>query len=191
MSPVKSFGLDTKFSYVCTVTLTLEIWPESRKWHTLRSWTTNVWRIIQIQVTSESYGLDTKFSYKCTVTLTSVHSHDTSLGHGQQLCEVSSPSKLAVRSYGSDMNFYKELWPWPRKFDLGSQLWHTLGEQLCEILPRSDKGVRSLCAFSINMYNVPSQFQAITKTCIIYAKTQEMKRILFLISYQSTLSQYM
>ena len=29
-------------------------------------------------------------------------SHDTPLGHGQQLCEVLSRSSLAVRSYGPD-----------------------------------------------------------------------------------------
>ena len=28
--------------------------------------------------------------------------HDTTLGHGQQLCEILSRSNLAVRSYGPD-----------------------------------------------------------------------------------------
>ena len=31
--------------------------------------------------------------------------HDTPLGHGQQLCEILSRSKLTVRSYGSDTDF--------------------------------------------------------------------------------------
>ena len=29
--------------------------------------------------------------------------HDTSLGHGQQLCEILSRSEKGVRSYGLDM----------------------------------------------------------------------------------------
>ena len=45
---VRSYGLDMDFQYVCTVTLTLEIWPGSRSWHTLGSWTTIVWNYIQI-----------------------------------------------------------------------------------------------------------------------------------------------
>ena len=32
-------------------------------------------------------------------------SHDTPLGHGQQLCEILSRSNLAVRSYGLDTDF--------------------------------------------------------------------------------------
>ena len=32
---------------------------------------------------------------------------DTSLVHGQQFCEILSRSNLAVRSYGSDMDFWK------------------------------------------------------------------------------------
>ena len=31
--------------------------------------------------------------------------HDTPLGHGQQLCEILSRTNLAVRSYGSDVDF--------------------------------------------------------------------------------------
>ena len=32
-------------------------------------------------------------------------SHDTSLGHGQQLCEILSRSNMAVRSFGPDTDF--------------------------------------------------------------------------------------
>ena len=31
--------------------------------------------------------------------------HKTSLGHGQQLCEILSRSNMAVRSYGPDTDF--------------------------------------------------------------------------------------
>ena len=33
------------------------------------------------------------------------HGHDTPLGHGQQLSEIPSRSKKAVRSYGLDTDF--------------------------------------------------------------------------------------
>ena len=50
------------------------------------------------------------FWYVCTVTLTLGNmtlgqDHGTSLGHGQQLCEISSRSNLAVRSYGPGTDF--------------------------------------------------------------------------------------
>ena len=32
--------------------------------------------------------------------------HDTSLGHGQQLCEILSRSNLAVKSYVPDTDFW-------------------------------------------------------------------------------------
>ena len=71
---------------------------------------------------------------------------DTSLGHGQQLCEIVSRSNMAVRSYGPDtflVCVHCDL-------DLGSMNFgqghdKSLGheQQLCEILSRLDKGVRS------------------------------------------------
>ena len=117
--PMRSYGPDTDFGYVCTVTLTLEIWPWVkvmthswvidnkcvkyypdptwqwgvmartrisgictlwpwpwrydlgwRSWHTLGSWTTIVWNIIQIQLGSEELWPRHGFPYVCTVTLT-------------------------------------------------------------------------------------------------------------------------
>ena len=50
---LKSYGPDTDFGYVCTVTLTLELGPWVKAWPTLKSWTTIVWNIIQIQHGSE------------------------------------------------------------------------------------------------------------------------------------------
>ena len=52
---VRSYGPDIDFVYKCTVTLP---WPwrydlGSRSWHTLESWTTIVWNIIQIKHGSE------------------------------------------------------------------------------------------------------------------------------------------
>ena len=52
-------------------------------------------------------------------------SHDTPLGHGQQLSEILSRSNLAVRSYGPDTDFQYvctvtltlEIWPWVKVMD--------------------------------------------------------------------------
>ena len=61
---VKSYGPDTDFWCVCTLTLTLtcryDIWL--RSWHTLGSWTTIVWNIIQIGQGVRSYGPDTMWT---------------------------------------------------------------------------------------------------------------------------------
>ena len=121
---MRSYGPDTDFEYVCTVTLTVEIWPK-RSWHTLGSWTTIVWNIIQIQLGSEELwpGHGFPVCVHCDLDLgdmTLGQGHDTPLGHGQQLCEILSRSNLAVRSYGPDTDFQYvctvtltlEIWPW-------------------------------------------------------------------------------
>ena len=68
--------------------------------------------------------------------------HDTSLGHGQQLCEILSRSNLVVRSYGQDKDFW---YMCTVTLNLGhghdTSLGH--GQQLCEILSRSNLPVRS------------------------------------------------
>ena len=175
-------GPDTDFQNMCTVTLTLEIWPwvkvmthpwvmdnncvkyyqdptwqwgamartpiscmcalwpwpwrydlGSRSWHTLASWTTIVWNIIQIQLGSEELiGPDTDFQNMCTVTLT---------------LEIWPWVKVMTHPWVMDNNcvkYYQDptwqwgamartpiscmcaLWPWPWRYDLGSRSWHTL-----------------------------------------------------------------
>ena len=112
---------------MCTVTLTLEIWSwpvGSRSWHTLGSWTTIVWNIIQIQLGSEDLCPGHRFPVyvHCDLDLgdmTLDQGHDTPLGHGQQVCEILSRSNLAVRSYGPERDFQYmctvtltlEIWP--------------------------------------------------------------------------------
>ena len=54
------------------------------------------------------------------MTLGQQSGHDTSLSHGQQLCEISSRYNMAVGSYGPDTDFHYmctvtltlEIWPW-------------------------------------------------------------------------------
>ena len=104
---LKSYGPDTDFGYVCTVTLTLELWPWVKAWHTLESWTRNVWNIIQIKhMAVKSYGrtlilcISALWPWPWRYDLG--QGHDTPLGHGQQLCEILSRSNMAVKSYGPD-----------------------------------------------------------------------------------------
>ena len=134
---VRSYGPDKDFWYVCTVILTLEIWPwvkvmtypwvmnnncvkyypdtnlqwwvmartwifsictlwpwpwrydlVSRSWHTLGSWTTIVWNIIQIQLCTEELWPGHRFwvCMHCDLDLGDItlgQGHDTPLGHGQ------------------------------------------------------------------------------------------------------------
>ena len=58
---LRSYDPDTNCGYICSETLTLEIWPESRSWHTLRPWTTILWNIIQIQHENEELWPEHRF----------------------------------------------------------------------------------------------------------------------------------
>ena len=125
----------TRISSICA------LWPWPRKYdngssscHTLGSWTTIVWNIIQIQHGSEELWPGRIFPVyvHCDLDLgdmTLGEGHDTPLGHGQQLCELLSRSNLAVRSYGpdTDLQYICALLPSPWGYDLGSRSWHTLG----------------------------------------------------------------
>ena len=178
-------------------------WPwiydlKSRSWHTLESWITIVWNIIHIQHGSEELWPGNRF-WVCVhcdlgdMTLGQVH--DTSMGHGQKLCEILSRSDMAVRSYGAGTDFRYvctvtltlEVWHWVKVMTilwvknnnyvksyldptwkwgvLGRTqilgmcaLWLDLGDmilgqghdtplghgqQLCEVLSRSNMAVRS------------------------------------------------
>ena len=121
------------FQYVCTVTLTLEIWPWLKVMTHLGSWTTIMWNIIQIQHGNEELWPGHRFSVcmQCDLDLgdmTLGQGHDTTLGHGQWVFEILSQSNIAVRSYGPDTDFgVYALWPWPWRYDLWTRSWHTLG----------------------------------------------------------------
>ena len=97
----------------------------SRSWHILGSRTTIVWNIIQIQHGSEKLrpGHGIWVCVHCDLDIggmTLCQSHNTPLGHGQQLCAIISRSNFAVRSYGPDTDFgylctvtlTLETWPW-------------------------------------------------------------------------------
>ena len=154
--PTRQWGVmaRTRISGICA------LWPwlqrydlGSRSWHTLGSWTTIVWNIIQIQLGSEELWPGHGFPVywymyvHCDLDLRDMtlgQGHDTPLDHGQQLCEILSRSNLEVRSYGLDTDFQNMC---TVTLTLGQGHDTTLGhgQQLCEILSRSNLAVRSYC----------------------------------------------
>ena len=81
-----------------------------RSWHTLGSWTTIVWNIIQIQHGSKELWPGHTFFDMCALwpwpwryDIDTGSRSDTPLGHGQQLCEILPTSNMVVKSYGLDM----------------------------------------------------------------------------------------
>ena len=98
---------------------TYALWPwpyrydlgsQLQSWHTLGSWTTTVWNIIQIQHDSEELWSGHGFWVYvpsdlglCDMTLGL--SHDTPSGHGQQMCEILSIIIEAMKSYCPENDF--------------------------------------------------------------------------------------
>ena len=101
-------------------------WPRryglgSRSWHTLGSWSTIVWNIIQIQLGNEELWSWNGFwvCVHCDLDL-----GDMTLGQGYDTPFIDnkcvSRSNLVVRSYGQDTDFQYvctmtltfEIWPW-------------------------------------------------------------------------------
>ena len=91
--------------------------------------------------------------------------NDTSLGHGQQMCEILSRSNLAVRVMTFTQIFGMcpvtlEIWPWVKFI---TTLGH--GQQLCEILSRLNLALRSygldmgfgICALWLWRYDIGSR----------------------------------
>ena len=125
--------LDIDFPYLYIVTLTLKIWPQVNVM-ILWSWTTMVWNIIQIKHYSTSEFLPGKglwhwLCVQCDLeNMTLVQGHNTSLGYGQQLCEILSKSDFKVESYGTDKDYgyvctvtlTLEIWLW---FKVMTHLW--------------------------------------------------------------------
>ena len=133
------------------------LWPwswrqdlRSRSWHTLGSWTTIVWNIIQIKHCSRSYGPD-DFGYVCTVTFTlEIWPWDKVMTYpwvkNNKCVKYYQEPTLQCRCTVQTWIFgIWALWPWHLRYDLESRLWLTLGhgQQLCEILSRSNMAVRS------------------------------------------------
>ena len=113
---------------------------------------TIVWNIIQIQHGSEELWPGHRFlvCVQCDLDIRDMtlgQDYDTSLGHGQRLCEILSRSNMTLRSYGLDsdsgyvftVTLTLEIWPWIKV--MTHPLGH--GQQLCEILSISNMAMRS------------------------------------------------
>ena len=114
-------------------------------WHTLDSWTTVVWNIIQIKLGSEELWPGHRFlvSVHCDLDLgdmTLGQGHYTPLSPGQQLCEILSRSKMAVKNYNGPDRFlvcvHYDLDLGDMTFGQGHNTPLGHGQQLCEILSR-------------------------------------------------------
>ena len=167
---VRSYGPDTDFGYVCTVTLTLEKWPlvkfmthpwvmdnncvkyypnstwqwgvlartwilgmcapwpwpwgydlGSRSWHTLGSWTTIVWNIIQIGQVGKKLWPEHNVNRQT----------DRVIPMSLKLCWGYKYYRDPTWQYGVQARTrilcMWALWPSPRRYDIGSRSWHTLG----------------------------------------------------------------
>ena len=104
---VRSYGPDTDLWYMCTVTLTLEIWCRVKVM--IHPWDTDriTWNIIKIQHRSKKLRLTHGFwvgalwrwPWIYDLVMTQPWIMDN------KLCEILSRSYKAVRSYGPDMDF--------------------------------------------------------------------------------------
>ena len=116
---VRSYGPDTDFGYVFTVTLTLDVWPWVKvmthpwvtanncvKYYSDLTWQWELWP-----------GHGFCVFMHCDLNLWGRY---PPLDHGQQFCKILSRSNMAVRSYGPDMDFgyvctvtfTLDAWPW-------------------------------------------------------------------------------
>ena len=138
---VRSYGPDMDLGYMCTVTLTLEIWSRN---------------IIQIRLGSEELWPGHRFMvcvHRDLGDMTLGLGLDTPLGHEQQFCEILSRSNLAVRGYGPDTDFgyvcnvtlTLKIWSWVKvmihlwvmdnncvKYPIQTSGWEVMAWALCE-----------------------------------------------------------
>ena len=130
---VRIEGLDTDFWYVCTMTLTYEIWPWSRSWHTLGPRTTIVWNIIQIQLCSEESCSGHRL-WECVhcdlglwyMTLGKVMTHRWVMDNNCVKYYHDPTWWWGVMARKRILGMCA-LWPWPWRYDLWWISWHTLG----------------------------------------------------------------
>ena len=143
---LKSYGPDTDFGYVCTVTLTLgqgmtHPWVMDSNCVKYYAYPTWQWR----------YCTVIYFVYKCTVTLAlkiwpwiEIMTHPWVMDN---TCVKYYPYqtwqwRVMARTRNLGMC---ALWPWPWRYDLGSKSWHILGPwtTIVWILSTSNMAVRS------------------------------------------------
>ena len=117
------YGLNKDFRYMCTVTLTLVIWP----WVKVKThpyvMEKNVWNGIQIKLGSEEiwpWGIYALWNWPWRYDLGS-RSWRT-IGSRKYYPHPILQWRVMARTRSLDMC---ALWPWPWGYDLGSRLWHS------------------------------------------------------------------
>jgi hypothetical protein len=155
MNSVKNYGSMSKTTMCNSVTLTFDQWPWIKVGHFLGSSVTILWNIIPIHSFSENLWPRQCLNHYEHSDLdlwqiTLGQSHDTSLGPGQQACEILFKFIKRVRSYGPDKLFAKVLTIMSivtLTFDLTLDQGHDTslgpGQQSCEILFKCTKRIRS------------------------------------------------
>ena len=129
---VRSYGPDMDFGYVCTVTLTLEVWP----------WVKVMTHPLVMDNNCEKYYLDPVwqwrvmaqtyiFFYVCTLTLelwpwVKVMTHPWVMDNNCVKYYPDPTWQWGVMTRTRNLGMCA-LWPWPWRYDLGSRSWHTLG----------------------------------------------------------------
>ena len=92
-------GPGTEFGYVCTVTLTFEIWPLVKVMTPLGHGQ-QLCNVSRYNMTMKSYGLDTDCWYMsalCLRDMTLSQGHDKPLCSGQQFCKISRSNGITCK----------------------------------------------------------------------------------------------
>ena len=107
---VRSYGPDTDFGYVCTVTLNLAIWPwvkvMTHPWvmaNNCVKYPDPTWQWV-VMARKWILGMCALWPWPWRYDLWSRSWH--TLSHGQEMCKILSRSNMAVRSYGMDIDFW-------------------------------------------------------------------------------------
>ena len=122
------------FGYVCTVTMTSEIWPCIKVMKHLGSRTTIVRNIIQIQIWQWGVMARTRILGMCALWPWSseiwpwvmVMTHPSVIDNKCVQYYPDSIWQWGVMAQ-TRISGICTLWPWPWRYDLGLRSWHTLG----------------------------------------------------------------
>ena len=131
---VRSYSPDTKFGYVCTVTLTLEVWPWVKVMTHL--WVMDNNCVIYYPDPSWQGRVMTRTLILCISALWPWHwRYDLGLRSWHilgswttivwNIIQIQHGSEELIP--GHTYFVMCALWPWPWKYDLGSRSWQTLG----------------------------------------------------------------
>ena len=124
---VRSYGPDTDFGYLCTVTLTFEVWLRAKvmthpwvmdnncvKYYLDQTWPWEVMTRTQI------LGMCALWPWPWVMT------HPVMYNNCVKYLKLDPTWHGGVMAWTQNLGMCG-LWPWPWRYDLGSRSWHTLG----------------------------------------------------------------